>query len=144
MKHHLFAPISRSHRLVGTATLLVLALTLASCGINEPVDCSGSFSLTTTSLTPPTFTWSPRCRISSLEVFTVSTPETPVWAVGASDPVVGPPIRYGQVPSEFTVLVPAQSLAFGRSYRVVASIIVGGAGLVIQSSFTFYLPFPPD
>jgi len=111
----------------------------AATEVSDPLlqlpDCTGPVALTVSPGTTPTFSWTPRCRLSFLTVRTADD-ASGLWSISPliEANTIGPDVRYGIVPNaatdQFEGPVP---LVPGTAYRVV----VGTGGGLVAGEATF-------
>jgi len=129
-----------------SATLLLLLSGLLGCrDATAPAACDGKLDVLVSGGVTPIISWSPKCGISELAVFSEPAPfsageyESVVWAFTVSELTpIGPGVRYGRAPSGANVSKAAQALRTGADYRVVVTYTVGGDGITAMGERIFH------
>jgi hypothetical protein len=114
-----------------------LSVFSGSCGnvdITDPGDpggCSALVTATVSSGLSPQTDWTPPCAIGGVSIVAIILDQTcqcymnrQVWAIETRDPdrnTLGPPIRYGILPSGARTVQPAEPLQRGQEYEVTFS-----------------------
>lgn len=113
--------IPRRARRVPLSLLLASLAALAACDDDPTGDddalCRGNVSVSVSGGTTPTFTWSPACRVSSLQVQTEAGAE--VWFIESSGEGIASGVTYGTVPAGAVQDAPATALVNDTSYDVI-------------------------
>ena len=118
----------RASKLLRAVSLVCVSGCADDIGPDELPECSGPVTLEVTSGTTPTFSWTPRCRLS----FLVVEPDesgTDLWAIlTRGENALAPPVAYGDPLSGAETLVPPVPLTAGTAYRVAVARWTGPGG----------------
>jgi hypothetical protein len=118
----------RASKLLRAVSLVCVSGCADDIGPDELPECSGPVTLEVTPGTTPTFSWTPRCRLS----FLVVEPDesgTDLWAIlTRGENALAPPVTYGDPPPGAETLVPPVALTSGTAYRVAVARWTGPGG----------------
>ena len=118
----------RSSRLAAGVALIGLSGCSDEIGPDELPECSGPVTLEVTSGTTPTFSWTPRCRLSFL-VVERDEGGSDVWSIlTRGENALAPPVIYGDTPAGAETLTPMVPLTSGTAYRVAVARWIGPEG----------------
>lgn len=108
----------RSSRLAAAVALIGLSGCSDEIGPDELPECSGPVTLEVTSGETPTFSWTPRCRLSFL-VVELDEGGSDVWSIlTRGENALAPPVTYADTPAGAETLTSALPLTSGTAYRV--------------------------
>jgi hypothetical protein len=118
------------------SAVLSIALLLVACGTEPISDCTSINGIQVTDGLAPVITWSPDCRLHSVQVF-VALPETGppdpgggiivgnrMWEVQASVAdanTIAPSVQYGVLPPHAALVDGPEALVAGTEYVVIVS-----------------------
>jgi hypothetical protein len=118
----------RASRLAATVTLIGLSGCSDEIGPDELPECSGPVTLEVTSGRTPTFSWTPRCRLSLL-VVELDEGGSDVWSIlTRGENALAPPVTYAHTPAGAETLIPALPLTSGTGYQVAVARWTGPDG----------------
>jgi hypothetical protein len=118
----------RSSRLAAAVALFGLSGCSDEIGPDELPECSGPVTLEVASGTTPTFSWTPRCRLSLL-VVQLDEGGSEVWSIlTRGENALAPPLTYADTPAGAETLTPALPLTSSTTYRVAVARWTGPDG----------------
>jgi hypothetical protein len=97
-------------------------------GPDELPECAGPVSIEVIPGTTPTFSWTPRCRLSFL-VVELDESGGEFWSIlTRGENALAPPVIYGEPPGGAETLTPPIPLTSGAAYRVAVARWIGPDG----------------
>jgi hypothetical protein len=97
-------------------------------GPDELPECAGPITLEVTPGTTPTFSWTPRCRLSFL-VVELDESGSDLWSIlTRGENALAPPVTYGDPPAGAETLTPPVPLTSRTAYRVAIARWTGPDG----------------
>ncbi|HEU4955739.1 MAG TPA: hypothetical protein VFT28_14230 [Gemmatimonadales bacterium] len=110
----------RSSKPLGAVALIGLLGCGDVIGPDELPECSAPVTLEVMPGETPTFSWTPRCRLSSLLV--ESDDGTDYWSIlTRGENTLAPPVSYGGLPPGAETLAPPIPLTSSTTYRVAVA-----------------------
>jgi hypothetical protein len=118
----------RASRLAGAVAVWWLSGCADEIGPDELPECSAPVTLAVTPERTPTFSWTPRCRLSFL-VVELDEGGADLWSViTRGENSLAPPVSYGDPPAGAETLTPPIPLTSGTLYRVAVARWTGPGG----------------